>query len=236
MPGGNGAQTRQADALPPVEKHTQKENENGQENSGSRVDRSDYRVHGGGDFGNPVADPRGGNQPRGVAEGANLKRVNEAQTDKANAGEAVAGGSGNTGNRVGGRVERTDVAGAVEPDSLSATLAKLGRASNFDGRTFTESATLEPPVDVATTRGELSVSETKQTVATRGKSRPTVEAVKSSKGTWQFRLRWNSEPGRPVHYVLTVADSTYEIIRKGNYEGYKKALIADYEASAVSAD
>lgn len=63
---------------------------------------------------------------------------------------------------------------------------------------------------------------------TRGK--PTVEFGKSSKFTWQFRLRWNSEPGRPVIYVATVADSTFEMIRSGNYEDYKQQLIADYEA------
>jgi hypothetical protein len=86
------------------------------------------------------------------------------------------------------------------------------------------------------TRGELPVTVTKQTVATRGKSKPVVEAGKGSKGTWQLRLRWNSEPGRPVHYVATVADSTYDLIRKGDYEAYKRSLIAEYEASAVSAD
>ena len=63
---------------------------------------------------------------------------------------------------------------------------------------------------------------------TRGK--PTVEFGKSSKFTWQFRLRWNSEPGRPVVYVATVADSTFEMIRSGNYEDYKRQLIADYKA------
>lgn len=122
------------------------------------------------------------------------------------------------------------------PDSLSATLARLGAATHFDAATFTQSATLTGDDDAVATRGKSPVTITKQTVATRGKSRPVVEAVKASKGTWQFRLRWNSEPGRPVYYVATVADSTYEMIRKGDYEGYKKALIADYEASAVSAD
>lgn len=73
--------------------------------------------------------------------------------------------------------------------------------------------------------------------ATRGKSQkpPKVEDVKASKGTWAFRLRWNSLPGRPVIYVSRVADSTYELIKKGNYEAFKEQLISSYGESALRA-
>jgi len=73
--------------------------------------------------------------------------------------------------------------------------------------------------------------------ATRGKSAlpPKVEDVKASKGTWAFRLRWNSLPGRPVIYVSRVADSTYELIKKGNYEDFKRQLISSYIESAIRA-
>lgn len=73
--------------------------------------------------------------------------------------------------------------------------------------------------------------------ATRGKSAlpPKVEDVKASKGTWAFRLRWNSLPGRPVIYVSRVADSTYELIKKGNYEDFKQQLISSYIESAIRA-
>lgn len=194
---------------------------------------SDHR----GRSGNSLGDAGGGNQPAGMD-------ARPVQTEVSNAAETESersdfpAGSGNrpvapadADLQSGGRL-----AVGGKPDSLSATLARLGTATNFDAATFTQSATSDDAVSVVATRGKSPVTSTKQTVATRGKSRPVVEAVKASKGTWQFRLRWNSEPGRPVHYVATVADSTYEMIRKGDYEGYKKALIADYEASAVSAD
>lgn len=219
-----------------MEKHTQRENENDTETTDSGANRSGNFERGGCGGILPTSSATMGNQLPGVAPGITFEGVSSGQVNKAHTGAPMAGDSGNLGDSMGGRTERPNVAKPVELDSLSATLAKLGAAPNFDGRTFTEFATAETPVDVAATRGESPVTATKQTVATRGKSRPVVEAVKSSKGTWQFRLRWNSEPGRPVHYVATVADSTYEIIRKGDYEGYKKALIADYEASAISAD
>lgn len=74
-------------------------------------------------------------------------------------------------------------------------------------------------------------------LATRGKSEkpPKVEDVKASKGTWAFRLRWNSLPGRPVIYVSRVADSTYELIKKGNYDAFKEQLISSYGESAFRA-
>jgi len=89
------------------------------------------------------------------------------------------------------------------------------------------------------TRGKSSKPKpslkSKSKSATRGKSAPVVEAGKGSKGTWQFRLRWNSEPGRPVIYVATVTDAVYDLIRKGDYDAYKRSIIASYEARTVSA-
>ena len=77
--------------------------------------------------------------------------------------------------------------------------------------------------------------KSKNKSATRGKSLPVVEAGKGSKGTWQIRLRWNSEPGRPVEYVATITDAVYDLIRNGDYESYKQQTIASYEARTVSA-
>lgn len=178
----------------------------------------------------------GGGEPAGVVARLDETEVsNETETEMAGGGLSAGGAVRPVASRDTELQSSGRLAVGGNPDSLSERLATLGAARNFDAATFTQSAT-SGSADVVATRGESSVTLTKQTVATRGKSRPVVEAVKASKGTWQFRLRWNSEPGRPVHYVATVADSTYEMIRKGDYEGYKKALIADYEASAVSAD
>jgi hypothetical protein len=80
-------------------------------------------------------------------------------------------------------------------------------------------------------------AKSKSKLATRGKSSrpPKVEDVKASKGTWAFRLRWNSFPGRPVIYVSRVADSTYDLIKKGNYENFKEQLISSYGESTLRA-
>jgi hypothetical protein len=85
------------------------------------------------------------------------------------------------------------------------------------------------------TRGTVKPAKQKRKTATRGNSSPVVEAGKGSKGTWQFRLRWNSEPGRPVVYVATVTDTVYKLIREDDYEAYKRSLIASYEARTVRA-
>lgn len=62
-------------------------------------------------------------------------------------------------------------------------------------------------------------------IATRD---PVVEVVKTSKGTYAFRLRHNSRPGRPVEYVVWVADRVYELITSDPavYSLYKAQLIA----------
>lgn len=75
--------------------------------------------------------------------------------------------------------------------------------------------------------------------ATRGKLSdrpPKVEAVKNSKGTWAFRLRWNSLPGRPVAYVTFVSDAVYELIKSGDYDAFKEQLITNYNAKALRAN
>ena len=73
--------------------------------------------------------------------------------------------------------------------------------------------------------------------ATGGKSSrlPKVEDVKASKGTWAFRLRWNSLPGRPVVYVRRVTDAVHKLIREENYEAFKEQLISSYSESALRA-
>ena len=85
------------------------------------------------------------------------------------------------------------------------------------------------------TRGAIRPKKPTSKSATRGNSGPVVEPSKGSKNTWQFRLRWNSLPGRPVVYVATVTDAVYERIRKGDYEAYKRQIISSYEATSVRA-
>jgi hypothetical protein len=67
-----------------------------------------------------------------------------------------------------------------------------------------------------------------------------VEAVKPSKGTWAFRLRWTEPDGsRPTVYVSRVDDKRFKSIteRKVIYEQFKKVLIANYRMSrSVRAD
>lgn len=81
----------------------------------------------------------------------------------------------------------------------------------------------------------VSLPESINTVATRGEKipknklnkSPVVEAVKASKGTWAFRLRWNSLPNRPVEYITRVTDATYNLITadKETYERYKRQIL-----------
>lgn len=68
--------------------------------------------------------------------------------------------------------------------------------------------------------------------ATRGKWR--VDAVKASKGTWAFRLRWVEGGARsaPV-YVRRVTDPVYQKIREGNYESFKQQLISNHERQSA---
>ena len=67
---------------------------------------------------------------------------------------------------------------------------------------------------------------------------PVVEVVKASKGTWAFRLRWNSLPDRPVQYITRVDDRTYNLItsEKETYERYKRQVLQIYRESAVPAN
>ena len=74
-------------------------------------------------------------------------------------------------------------------------------------------------------------------VATGGKKQadrdPVVEAVKTSKGTYALRLRHNSRLGRPVEYVVWMADRVYERIASDPavYSQYKAQLIALWRSS-----
>jgi hypothetical protein len=84
--------------------------------------------------------------------------------------------------------------------------------------------------DAAATRGKK---------ATKGRQDkgPVVEAVKASRGTWAFRLRWNSLPNRPVEYITRVTDETYNLIiaDKEMYERYKRQILQIATTSAVPA-
>lgn len=63
-------------------------------------------------------------------------------------------------------------------------------------------------------------------------SRPYVEAVKASKGTWAFRLRWKySASDRPIIYVDRVSDEVYELIQKEYLSEYKQAIIRNYKGT-----
>ena len=65
---------------------------------------------------------------------------------------------------------------------------------------------------------------------------PKIDAVKASKNTWAFRVRWIEPDGsRPVVYLYRVSDPVYRMIRKGNYAAFKKQLISGYQ-SAIRAD
>lgn len=67
--------------------------------------------------------------------------------------------------------------------------------------------------------------------ATKAKTTtPYVEAVKVSKGTWAFRLRWKyANDDRPIVYVDRVSDDVYELIRKEYYADYKKSIRLNYK-------
>lgn len=63
-----------------------------------------------------------------------------------------------------------------------------------------------------------------------------VDAVKASAGTWAFRLR-RSEDGKrskPI-YIRRVANSTYGMIREGDYGRFKQQLVESYLSRAVRA-
>lgn len=85
----------------------------------------------------------------------------------------------------------------------------------------------------AATRGRKTLRKKQPHVAG---GNPYVEAVKASKGTWAFRLRWRSggQRSKPV-YLSRVADPVYEMIREGNYEAFKEQLVASHFAGAVRA-
>ena len=66
----------------------------------------------------------------------------------------------------------------------------------------------------------------------RADVRPYVEAVKVSKGTWAFRLRWKySATDRPLVYVDRVSDEVYDLIKKEFYSEYKESLRNNYKGT-----
>jgi hypothetical protein len=96
-------------------------------------------------------------------------------------------------------------------------------------------------VHILTTRGQKRLATRGQQKLTQKARRATVsghfvEAVKASKGTWAFRIRWREIDGkRPVVYVSRVSDVVYELIKGGDYEAFKRQLIAGHSASAIRA-
>jgi hypothetical protein len=68
--------------------------------------------------------------------------------------------------------------------------------------------------------------------STKREKAPYVEAVKVSKGTWAFRLRWKyASNDRPIVYVDRVSDEVYEMITKEFHNEYKQALIQNYKGT-----
>jgi hypothetical protein len=86
--------------------------------------------------------------------------------------------------------------------------------------------------DELATRGKTLVG--KKTRQSIGPWR--VDAVKASAGTWAFRLRRqeNGKRSKPI-YIRRVANSTYEMIRETNYDGFKQQLVESYLSRAVRA-
>ena len=178
--------------------------------------------------------PAGDNPGGGSGSGADLGRVQSCQptSDGERAGVGVGDLARDDGAVMGENVASEPVTQA-DPDAL----AKLPHVAE---KIATEAPEKVPHVASKNvlpfaTRGTVKSRKQKRKSATRGKSRPVVEAGKGSKGTWQIRLRWNSEPGRPVEYVATITDAVYDLIRNGDYESYKQQTIASYEARTVSA-
>ena len=100
---------------------------------------------------------------------------------------------------------------------------------------FENRATSVNPLDstVATRGAASSPRVAKSKSAIGGKWR--VDYVRASENTYAFRLRWvvGNHRGTPV-YVSRVQVSTFNLIRKGNYERFKDGLIASYSEGAVS--
>lgn len=96
-------------------------------------------------------------------------------------------------------------------------------------------ASLAKKVSLKSKQVNVTLPESVNAVATRGEKKaknrlnksPVVEAVKASKGTWAFRLRWNSLPNRPVEYITRVTDATYNLItaNRETYERYKRQVL-----------
>lgn len=89
------------------------------------------------------------------------------------------------------------------------------------------------PPRVAATCGTTE-KPLESTSATCGKWQ--VDYVRASENTYAFRLRWavGKKRGTPV-YVSRVSATIFEIIRKRNYEAFKKQLIAIHGTRALSA-
>jgi len=88
-----------------------------------------------------------------------------------------------------------------------------------------------PPAPTTTTLSPVARRRGRP-VSTKREKAPYVEAVKVSKGTWAFRLRWKyASNDRPIVYVDRVSDEVYEMITKEFNNEYKQALIQNYKGT-----
>lgn len=76
------------------------------------------------------------------------------------------------------------------------------------------------------TRGQKSLRKNQPHVATK---KPYIEAVGASVGTMAFRIRWreNGKRSAPV-YLSWVSNDVFQLIKKGDYDAFKKQLISNY--------
>lgn len=111
--------------------------------------------------------------------------------------------------------------------------ATRGKSEPIDEVAVWRAKRLKSQQRSSATRGQKTLRKNQPHAA---KGKPYVEAVKASKGTWAFRLRWyeNGRRAKPV-YISRVADAVYEMIREGNYESFKEQLIGSHSASAIRA-
>lgn len=89
-----------------------------------------------------------------------------------------------------------------------------------------------PPVDKGPNVLDFSKRSTGgQQVEKSG--RWSVDHIKASTNTWAFRVRWISGRDKGSPTVITrVSDKVFHKIRKGNYEQFKRNIIAIHEENA----
>jgi hypothetical protein len=105
---------------------------------------------------------------------------------------------------------------------------------NTEDSSVDQSQPISQPAPPAPTTTTLSTVARRRgrPASTRREKAPYVEAVKVSKGTWAFRLRWKyASNDRPIVYVDRVSDEVYEMITKEFNNEYKQALIQNYKGA-----